>query len=52
MGDVLSLIEKAQQSFDEKQAMELQKKMRENDFTLDDFLKQMQQVKKWGLLRI
>ena len=35
MGDVLSLIEKAQQNFDEKQAMELQKKMRENDFTLD-----------------
>ena len=51
MGDVLSLIEKAQQSFDEKQAMELQKKMRENDFTLDDFLKQMQQVKKMGPIK-
>ena len=48
MGDVLSLIEKAQQNFDEKQAMELQKKMRENDFTLDDFLEQMQKVKKNG----
>ena len=51
MGDVLSLIEKAQQSFDEKQAMELQKKMRENDFTLDDFLEQMQQVKKMGPIK-
>ncbi len=51
MGDVLSLIEKAQQNFDEKQAMELQKKMRENDFTLDDFLKQMQQVKKMGPIK-
>lgn len=51
MGDVLSLIEKAQQSFDEKQTMELQKKMRENDFTLDDFLEQMQQVKKMGPIK-
>lgn len=51
MGDVLSLIEKAQESFDEKQAAELQKKMRENDFTLDDFLAQMQQVKKMGPLK-
>lgn len=51
MGDVLSFIEKAQQSFDEKQAAELQKKMRENDFTLDDFLVQMQQVKKMGPLK-
>ena len=51
MGDVLSLIEKAQQNFDEKQAMELQKKMRENDFTLDDFLEQMQQVKKMGPIK-
>ena len=51
MGDVLSLIETAQQNFDEKQAMELQKKMRENDFTLDDFLEQMQQVKKMGPIK-
>ena len=51
MGDVLSLIEKAQQNFDEKQAIELQKKMRENDFTLDDFLEQMQQVKKMGPIK-
>ncbi len=51
MGDILSLIDKAQANFDEKQAMELQKKMRENDFTLEDFLSQMQQVKKMGPLK-
>ena len=51
MGDILSLIDKAQASFDEKQALELQKKMRENDFTLEDFLSQMQQVKKMGPIR-
>lgn len=51
MGDVLSLIEKAQENFDEKQAVELQKKMRDNDFTLDDFLGQMQQIKKMGPLK-
>ena len=50
MGDVLSLIEKAQQTFDEKEALELQKKMRENEFSLDDFLNQMQQIKKMGPL--
>ncbi len=51
MGDVLSLIEKAQQNFDEKEAFELQKKMRENEFTLDDFLNQMQQIKKMGPIK-
>ncbi len=51
MGDILSLIDKAQANFDEKQAMELQKKMRENDFTLEDFLSQMQQIKKMGPLK-
>lgn len=50
MGDVLSLIEKAQTAFDEKQAMELEKKMRTASFTLDDFLDQMQQLKKMGPL--
>ncbi|MGI6123820.1 MAG: signal recognition particle protein [Acetivibrionales bacterium] len=50
MGDVLSLIEKAQTAFDEKQAMELEKKMRTATFTLDDFLDQMQQLKKMGPL--
>ncbi len=50
MGDVLSLIEKAQESFDEKKAIELEKKMRTMQFTLDDFLDQMQQMKKMGPL--
>jgi len=50
MGDVLSLIEKAQESFDEKKAIELQKKMRTMQFTLEDFLEQLQQVKKMGPL--
>ena len=50
MGDVLSLIEKAQTAFDEKKALELEKKMRTATFTLDDFLDQMQQLKKMGPL--
>lgn len=48
MGDVLSLIEKAQAAFDEKKALELEKKLRTQQFTLDDFLDQLQQVKKMG----
>ncbi len=51
MGDVLSLIEKAQESIDEEQARELEKKMRNNEFTFDDFLSQLQQVKKMGPLK-
>ncbi len=50
MGDVLSLIDKAQEAFDEKQAIELERKMRSNEFSLDDFLNQMQQIKKMGPL--
>ncbi len=50
MGDVLTLIEKAEQAFDEKQAAELEKKMRTQTFTLDDFLNQMEQLKKMGPL--
>ncbi len=50
MGDVLSLIEKAQQSFDEKQALELERKMREQRFTLTDFLEQFKQVRGMGSL--
>jgi len=50
MGDVLSLIEKAQEAFDEKKALELERKMRTQQFTLDDFLEQMQQIKKMGPL--
>lgn len=48
MGDILSLIEKAQEAVDEKQAAELEKKLRESRFDLNDFLEQMQQMKKLG----
>ena len=48
MGDVLTLIEKAQDNFDEKSASELEHKLRTQSFTLDDFLTQMQQMKKMG----
>ena len=48
MGDVLSLIEKAEQAFDEKKANELEKKIRESTFTLDDYLDQFEQIKKMG----
>ncbi len=48
MGDVLTLIDKAQAAFDEKQAKELEQKIRQQTFTLDDYLQQMQQIKKMG----
>lgn len=51
MGDVLSLIEKAQGAFDEKSAKAMQDKIKSSDFTFDDFLEQMQQVKKMGPLK-
>ena len=51
MGDVLSLIEKAQQAYDEDQAKELEKKMRSMDFNLEDFLNQLQQIKKMGPIK-
>ncbi|MBQ4121065.1 MAG: signal recognition particle protein [Clostridia bacterium] len=50
MGDVLSLIEKAEQAYDEKKAAELEQKMREATFTLDDYLDQFAQIKKMGSL--
>ncbi|MDV4151192.1 signal recognition particle protein [Clostridium sp. AL.422] len=50
MGDVLSLIEKAQQAFDDKEAQELSSKMLENDFTYEDYLSAMEQMKKLGSL--
>ena len=50
MGDILSLIEKAEAAFDEKNAKELEKKMREQTFSLEDFLEQMRQLKKMGNL--
>ena len=48
MGDVLTLIEKAEKAFDEKKAKELEKKMRTDAFTLEDFLDQMEQMKEMG----
>ena len=50
MGDILSLIEKAEAAFDAKNAQEMERKLREQTFTLDDFLDQMKQVKKMGNL--
>ena len=50
MGDVLSLIEKAQANFDEKKASELEEKLRNQSFTFDDFLDQMEQMKNMGPL--
>lgn len=50
MGDVLSLIEKAEQAYDEKKALELEKKIRESTFTLDDYLEQFAQIKGMGNL--
>lgn len=50
MGDVLSLIEKAQEAFDEKKALEMERKMRTLQFTFDDYLEQLQQVRKMGPL--
>ena len=50
MGDVMSLIEKAQENVDEEKSKELEQKFRTQSFTLDDFLEQLQQVKKMGPL--
>ena len=51
MGDIVSLVEKAQQQYSEKEAEELAKKLRKNQFTFTDFLKQIQQIKKMGNLK-
>jgi len=48
MGDVVSLVEKAQETFDEEEARRLNKKIRQNDFDLNDFLGQLEQIKKMG----
>ena len=50
MGDVLTLIEKAQSTFDEEEAVETVKRMRKSDFNLEDFLKQLEQLKQMGPL--
>ena len=51
MGDIVSLVEKAQAQFDEKQARELEEKLRRNKFDFDDFYKQIQQIKKMGNIK-
>lgn len=51
MGDVLSLIEKAQEAVSEEQAKELEKKFRENSFTFDDYLAQLESIKKMGNIK-
>lgn len=51
MGDILTLVEKAEQEFDEKQAKELEEKIRKNQFTFEDFLEQLKTIKRMGSLR-
>jgi signal recognition particle subunit SRP54 len=51
MGDVMSLIEKAESAYDEKEAAELERKIRRSEFTLDDFLDQMRQLRRMGPLQ-
>jgi signal recognition particle subunit SRP54 len=51
MGDVVSLVERAQEQFDEEEARKIQKKIAKNQFGFDDFLKQIQQVKKMGSMK-
>jgi signal recognition particle subunit SRP54 len=51
MGDIASLVEKAQQQYDEEQAKKLEKKIRKNQFDFQDFLDQLQQIKKMGNLK-
>ena len=51
MGDVVSLVEKAQQTFDEEEARRINKKIRKNQFNFDDFLSQLEQIKKMGNIK-
>ena len=51
MGDIVSLVERAQQQFDEKQAKELEKKIMKNKFDFNDFMNQIQQIKKMGNIK-
>ena len=51
MGDVISLVERAQQQFDEEEARKMQKKIAKNAFGFDDFIKQIQQIKKMGNMK-
>ena len=51
MGDIVSLVERAQEQFDEEEARKLQKKLAKNEFNYNDFLKQIQQIKKMGNIK-
>ncbi len=51
MGDIVSLVEKAQEQFDEEQAKKLEKKIRQNKFDFQDFLDQLQQIKRMGNIK-
>lgn len=51
MGDIVSLVERAQEQFDEKESAELQRKIQKNQFNFNDFLNQLQQIKKMGNMK-
>ena len=51
MGDIVSLVERAQEQFDEKEALKLQRKIQKNQFDFNDFLAQIQQIKKMGNIK-
>ena len=51
MGDIVSLVEKAQEAYNEKEARELQRKIAKNQFNFDDFLNQINQIKKMGNIK-
>ena len=50
MGDIVTLVEKAQQTFDQEKAQQLEQKIRKSQFTLEDFYSQLQEIKKMGPL--
>ena len=52
MGDVVSLVEKAQENINEDDAKSLEEKIRTQKFNLEDFLKMLHMIKKWGLLQV
>ena len=52
MGDIVSFVERAQQQVDEEKAREVEKKIKKNKFDFNDFYDQIQQVKKWVILKI
>ena len=51
MGDITTLVEKAQEQFDEEQARKLEKKIRKNQFDFEDFKQQLEQIKKMGNIK-